>query len=506
MQARLLTALLLGCLVLAALALRLYRLQTEPVWYDEAATLGIASMDWRTIFGDIARLESSPPGFYGLSKIWLLLFGDDIGGMRLLPALCGALSIVPVWLIARAHISERAAWLAAGLLAMAASQVRFSQDLRTYTVLFLCYCAALLVAARLTEESPMDRPAWGAILGLGALQGAMLWLHSTAPLLIMTLNVFMLVAAFMRWQALRHAVLVVAFVDVVTVALGSVPLVHAINHIVEPQFVDRWIDAPDLREAATLYGRTLVAPYLNAWSPVAAAMFGAMAVAAVVAAVRRQNAIVLGLAAMLVTGVILLPAISRFVPVMLDRTILFLLAPLLLLVAAGAASLSRPAFLGCSAVLLLLQGFGFVHYQTIDVRREQWPAAAAVLHGRVGPLAPVIATEGVFQAIALELPLRAAGDNPRIIVIPPEADLEQFAAGKLAASRVSNPANICAMIAGSERVWLVARTMPQGVVNDPEYSARPAVRDALLAAGSHLLESTIVPGIEVEEWSSPRCR
>ena len=489
-----------------AFLVRVYRIGYDPVWFDEAATIGIAMLPFKLLFGEMARLESSPAGYYVIAKIWGGLFGLEAIPLRLLSAIAGAVAIIPIWLITRDISGARSAWLAAGMLALAATHVRLSQDARTYALLFVPASFGLLLAIRLGLHGAMDRVAVRYVLLLGLMQGSMLWLHSTTPFILLGLNACLFVTASFSLLGPRNAVVLVIGANVVTGVVGFVPIIHAITHLLQPQFADRWIDEPDVIETFRLYGRALVGPFLHGVSHVAGGVYAVLVTFAAFFALRSRNAALFGVLAMLVVSGLALPLVSNLVPILLDRTVLFLLTSLLVLVASATAPLPRPAFLAVGGLLLVLQTMGVVNYQTIAIRKEQWPAVAAALHGRVGDDAAIVVTEGAFAAIALQIPMRALGDEPRVITAPPTAVMEQFAAAHLARVPLLDPSALCSVLNGATEVWVVTRGLPDIVADDPGYSSRSRIVEVLRSAGA--TRSPTPPRVDhflIDQWSRPNC-
>jgi hypothetical protein len=496
----------LGCLLGLAFLLRTYRIGHDPVWFDEAATIGIAMLDFADLFGEMARLESSPPGYYVIAKLWGAAFGLEIVPLRLFSVTVGALAIVPLWLLARDIGGTRAAWLAAILLTLAASHVRLSQDARTYAVLSLVSSCALLLTMRLARRTTMDRGTAGCLLAVGAAQGTLLWLHATAPLIILGLNICLITTAWLGRMGFRHGIILVIAANLITGLIGLVPVVHAISHLMQPRFVDRWIQEPDILDTLGLYGRTLIAPFLHSLSPLAGLVYGALAVLATVIAMRYRNDRLLGLLAMLACIGLALPVISNIVPILLDRTILFMLTPLLVVIATATAMLPRPAFISMAAVLVAMQCLGVVNYQMMDVRKEQWPAVATALVGQIGPQSTIVVTEGAFAAIALDIPLQTLGQSARIVVAPPTAPMEQFVASRIAAIPLLDPTQLCTVIRDTRDVWVVTRSLPPSVANDPGYSSRNQIITALIRSDAEKSsEPDEIDNFLVEHWTEPRC-
>jgi 4-amino-4-deoxy-L-arabinose transferase-like glycosyltransferase len=497
-------------LVALAVAVRLVRLASDPIWFDEGATLGIARMGWGTVFGAMAEAESSPPGFYAASKLWLGLWGESILAARMLSVLFGAATVPVVWLFVRRYLGTREAWLAALLVALAATHVRLSQDARCYAILSFVFALALLPAGALvrpTASSPTaGRPAWSAALALGALMGAMLWIHATAVLIVAALNAFVLagIAVAPHW---RRALVLLALADTLAATIAAEPLLAMLRHsFAAPAFVDRWIDTPDLLETARTYQRALVAPHLSVAGGLVALAYAVLLAVAAAVWWRRRNPVLLGVAAMLLAGGIALPLASQFRPVLIDRTALFLLLPLVILVSVGAMSLPRRAALVVAALLVMPQAAGVALYHRIETRKERWDLLAGELMRAMRPGDVVVLAESAFLEVALSAEIRRQGGTaPPILLVPAAARLEQLAASELMPRRIRTAAALCDDIRQAGDVWLVLRDQPDLVENDPGFSARAAVRAAFQAAGAHVAAEFKAAGVEAERWTGFRC-
>ena len=78
-------------LVGLGIALRLYHLLRMPsVWHDEAALLiNVLRLDFQQMLGKLLCHEAAPPLFAMSERVMLLLFGDGIVALRMLPFLAG---------------------------------------------------------------------------------------------------------------------------------------------------------------------------------------------------------------------------------------------------------------------------------------------------------------------------------------------------------------------------------------------------------------------------------
>lgn len=133
---------------LVALALRLFRLGGESLWFDEAYSIWVAQgpmwdpatlLEWKVPF----------PTYYALLHGWIKLFGAGPVALRLLSVVAGVLSVALLWRLVARHFGGRAAFWAAGLLALSPLHLWYSQEGRQYALalLFTILTADALLAA-----------------------------------------------------------------------------------------------------------------------------------------------------------------------------------------------------------------------------------------------------------------------------------------------------------------------------------------------------------------------
>jgi predicted membrane-bound mannosyltransferase len=81
---------LLAALILAAFALRMYRLAQQPLSWDEGWSIGLSTLSWAEI-KRITALDVHPPLYYVVFKLWLSL-GRHEGWMRFLSVFAGVVT------------------------------------------------------------------------------------------------------------------------------------------------------------------------------------------------------------------------------------------------------------------------------------------------------------------------------------------------------------------------------------------------------------------------------
>jgi len=149
--------LLLAGITLLALGLRLYRLDAQSIWLDEAICWRETQASWSNFLDTFFENECNPPLFFALMKLWTGAAGDGPMAMRLPAALFGTLTIpllgAFVWRLA----GPGAGCYAALLLAVSPFHIDFSQEARPYTLLPLLVLAATAALAWALETGGKKR-------------------------------------------------------------------------------------------------------------------------------------------------------------------------------------------------------------------------------------------------------------------------------------------------------------------------------------------------------------
>ncbi len=137
------TTILLLLITLLALGLRLYHLNAQSLWYDEAFSAYLAAMSPAEITARTAA-DIQPPLYYYLLHGWIGRLGNDEIGLRSLSLLFGVLAVPLIYALAVELFRGKgtdpttprlAGLLAALLLAVSPLHIWYSQEVRMYTLL-----------------------------------------------------------------------------------------------------------------------------------------------------------------------------------------------------------------------------------------------------------------------------------------------------------------------------------------------------------------------------------
>jgi mannosyltransferase len=139
-------------LVLVAFALRLYRLDYQPLRGDESFGIQFAAHPWSWLLSNMAQLEPLPPLYYSLLHSWMQVTGQSEFTTRFLSLLFGVLAVPLIYLLGKALGRPTAGMLAAFLVAINPFQVWHAQDVRNYTLWLALSMAALVLLLQAVRE------------------------------------------------------------------------------------------------------------------------------------------------------------------------------------------------------------------------------------------------------------------------------------------------------------------------------------------------------------------
>jgi mannosyltransferase len=154
-------ALALFLIILFCAALRFYHLGAASLWSDE-----IFSRYYANLFGlhylltDGLSRETNPPTYYLLLQGWIALWGSSEAALRSLSALASILCVPVTYLLGREFGGKPRALAAALLCALCPMSVYFAQEARVYALLMLASAVALWAAAMFQRDARSGKAVW----------------------------------------------------------------------------------------------------------------------------------------------------------------------------------------------------------------------------------------------------------------------------------------------------------------------------------------------------------
>jgi hypothetical protein len=491
----------------AALAFRLYNLGGRPFWVDEAATWGFASLDVAPLVNVMGRVEPTPPNYYLLVKGWMALGDGSEFWLRLSSVLVSVVSVLLfgafLW---RAFGPVPAAWGAA-LLAVAGGHVRYAQEARVYSAIFMLFVLGLLLMERLVdalEAAPANRRRWGFAIGSAITAGLMINLHIAAAIAAATIYFYGLCLLLLRRRASVRRVGVLVASGAAGLVLAAPVLRLAFGIAGDKGGPAYWMPPPSLEQAFFEFQSVLLAPHLGRLAlPGAALSLLALGVCFWAGRRHPQTA---ALAAAFAFAACAFYAVSQVTPILMGRTILFTLALTLAIVAYGLSRLKRPVLVAAvAAAALLPQIKGSANLLAAPhFYGEAWAEVARSV-GRQAEPRDTILPIGAFEAVALDYYLAREGSlRSTAAVGDREGGVNTLAIALMTGAVPLNGADLdapaCKGVRPGADIWLVSRDVP----SYKDTIAR--VQQKLLAWGSEMRSRSVHGILFVERWSQPvRC-
>ena len=216
-------AMVVGLVLAGALALRLWGLDSERIWLDEATSVFLAKMPLARMV-DWTAVDIHPPLYYALLHSWLAL-GDGEWQIRLLSVVLGVGSVAVLYALARRLLNVWVATASCLLLATSPLHVWYSQEARMYTMLAFFG----LITSYLMVTALLDRRRWAWLL-YALCATAMIYTHYYGFFVLLAEVAFAMYLLWhgdierqtlLAWLGL-HAVVAIAFLPWFPVAIQQV--------------------------------------------------------------------------------------------------------------------------------------------------------------------------------------------------------------------------------------------------------------------------------------------
>jgi mannosyltransferase len=349
---------ILGVMLLSALALRLYRLEAQDIWGDEAFSIFLSQQPLNVVIAGAS--DTHPPFYPFLLFLWLKLVGTHAFATRALSALIGTLVVPLMFVLAkRVTAPRRVAWFAVLFATISPLLVYYSQETRMYELVAILALASTYFAARFVQ---VRRVQWdGAYVLATALA---IYTHYSAFFVVAAQNLFALVMlrrqrqALWRWLALQ-ILLVLAYVPWILVQSAF------LRGKASARF-DEW----GWSGIELIFGKTFLAFSigLTVQAPLAqfaAALFLVVALWGVIAIARARRYAAMLVPLCFVVPIVIAYIVNPIMPFFFERYVLVALPGFLFLVAFGLDDVMQRNTrfgLGIAGILVLLNTFALTEY------------------------------------------------------------------------------------------------------------------------------------------------
>jgi mannosyltransferase len=182
-------------LVLVAFALRLYRLDFQPLRGDESFTIQFSAHPPSWLLPAIANVEPNPPLYYFLLHYWMEVFGLSEFVTRYLSLVFGVLCVPLLCHLGRTLTRPMTGAAAALLVAINPCQVWHSQDVRNYTLWPALSMGALISLLYALQEGKKRYWAGYAIMTLLSL-----YTHYNDLFMLVFQNLFFVIVVLTGWR------------------------------------------------------------------------------------------------------------------------------------------------------------------------------------------------------------------------------------------------------------------------------------------------------------------
>ncbi|HVL56921.1 MAG TPA: glycosyltransferase family 39 protein [Burkholderiaceae bacterium] len=460
--------------------LRLVFVGQPAVWIDEAFSLYHARHSLASLWGTGWQLESSPPLYYTLLWLWTHGFGTAEWAARLLSALmaCGA-----AWFVFRAAdaiAGRTAALVAAALFACHPLVFHYSLEIRPYPLQMLLVAVAVDALARALQQVGIDggaSPAAARRFGLRAVLAciALGYTHATAPAFLVAASAAVAChgllwanrPAFWRgWTSANVAVLA-----------GIAPQIWVTLTVLSSNGARmNWIPSPTDPSWLAYLTSSLAAGVYGAGSSVALPLFGAAVLIGSAWHCARQP--------IAATVAVLLPAFgfaalfvaSLLQPVMLPRTLVWLLVPVCVLIGCAIGRWSWRHRSGWLLAIPLCIAFGQSTVENLRDRATErwWPGVIREQAAHGQPQDQVVAVDPEMLCVYDYYGSAAFAPGARwVLRHDPDRHPQRIDLGCNRTAQI-DAAAIAQRLAAGAGVWLITRDTREREVVDAVLRSLPA--------------------------------
>ncbi|MGH7801016.1 MAG: glycosyltransferase family 39 protein [Thermodesulfobacteriota bacterium] len=191
-----LSSMLLLFIILIGAFLRLYKLGSNSLWFDEAISVWFANESLGNILIKQTSGDVHPPLYYTLLSLWVSVFGNGEFEVRLLSVIFGILSIPLLYLIVKNLFGNLPALISALILATSPFHIYYSQEARMYSILTFCALLSIFFMVKMLcigEEPTQTKKTIFYSIGYVISTLAALYCHNVALLLPIAQNLFFII-------------------------------------------------------------------------------------------------------------------------------------------------------------------------------------------------------------------------------------------------------------------------------------------------------------------------
>lgn len=220
-------------------ALRLYHLDFQSVWGDEALSMIDAdpSHTLKQLFDDVLIWEQMPHLYFFLLRFCFELFGYTIFVGRFLSAVFGIAGIFAIYVLAKELYGKRAGLIAALFLSVNYFHIAYSQEMRPYGMFFMFTLFSFYRLVLFIKQPTMRNAIF-----YGIVTAFIIHSHLFGMVTIFSQCIILLIYLIQSEKSQRKTFLVRSLIAGGCVALFALPAIKAIRHALEMKSF--WLGPP----------------------------------------------------------------------------------------------------------------------------------------------------------------------------------------------------------------------------------------------------------------------
>jgi 4-amino-4-deoxy-L-arabinose transferase-like glycosyltransferase len=423
-------------LLLAAFALRVYRLEAQSLWSDEGLSLYRARLTLRenlsnviVVPPDVPTQDTNPPLYFVALSGLRAAAGESEYALRFASVLAGVALVVLLYATGKRLFSERAGVLAAALGAFSPFLIWYSQEARMYTLLAALSLASVYLLLRAIDfpaRNVRPRRTWSIWIAWAVVTLAVLYAHFTMFFVLLFEGPVLLFA--LARSRRREAWVLLALLIVAALPLTLYAASRA-QQGVDPVFGFRPLDSM----AAEVWGTFVVGRTNDLFQPWWAVLPSLLLllvglIGGLIRKAQRWSTLVVAL--YLVIPLLAFYAVTFIRPLYTGpRHVMFILPPVYLLVAYGLSLLWqrwRIASLAALALVLLIMGWWLrVQFTDPAYLKDDIRSAACTVAAQARPDDVVVVHDAITSFVFDYYYRRCGGRAPwKIIPTYPSLDVE----------------------------------------------------------------------------------
>jgi len=351
--------LLLSLILLGALALRIYKIGSHDLWFDEVlSSYRAESLTKYTPF------DMNPPLYYLIIHFWIKFFGNNEFNLRFLSAIFSTASIFILYKLGKLLLNKKVGLISAFLLAISPIHIWYAQEARGYSLSTFTITAAVYFFILALRKDKLVLWVLFVLSSVVSLYGSYYYLFILPGELLLLLSIKKYRSSIGKW-AVCSLFILVSFLPFLKIFF---------NHFksVKENF---WTDAPTLNSIFISFENFNVG--YNASSTVyfvSSFFFLGLLIGGIVYCLRNCKENLIIFASFLLLPIAVIFAVSQWIPIYIDRQLMLYSPFYYFVIATGIAALKQYPVAKTTVFLIV---FGLSALSLVNYYSDFMPAPLA---------------------------------------------------------------------------------------------------------------------------------